>query len=127
MRALPSFAGGGTFSAPGGITVQIPDGDFKSQIQSLSAQPGMGYLNDLVARKDVNWQAVQLAHDQWSYSQSGLTPAGAALLAVAAAVAWAAGGMGAKLIGGTVTTNAKGICLVSPSSAIKTVRLVVLT
>ena len=125
MRALPSFAGGGTFSVPGGISVQIPDGELKGQIQSLSAQPGMGYLNDLVARKDVNWQAVQLAHDQWSYSQSGLTPAGAALLAVA--VTWAAGGMGAKLIGGTVTTNAKGICLVSPSSAIKTARLVVLT
>ena len=125
MRALPSFAGGGTFSVPGGISVQIPDGELKGQIQSLSAQPGMGYLNDLVARKDVNWQAVQLAHDQWSHSQSGLTPAGAALLAVA--VTWAAGGMGAKLIRGTVTTNAKGICLVSPSSAIKTVRLVVLT
>jgi filamentous hemagglutinin len=125
MRALPSFAGGGTFSVPGGISVQIPDGELKGQIQSLSAQPGMGYLNDLAARKDVNWQAVKLAHDQWSYSQSGLTPAGAALLAVA--VTWAAGGMGAKLIGGTVTTNAKGICLFSPSSAIKTVRLVVLT
>jgi filamentous hemagglutinin len=125
MRALPSFAGGGTFSVPGGISVQIPDGELKGRIQSLSAQPGMGYLNDLAARKDVNWQAVKLAHDQWSYSQSGLTPAGAALLAVA--VTWAAGGMGAKLIGGTVTTNAKGICLFSPSSAIKTVRLVVLT
>jgi len=43
------------------------------------------------------------------------------------AVTWATGGMGAKLIGGTVTTNAKGICLVSPSSAIKTARLIVLT
>jgi filamentous hemagglutinin len=40
--ALPSFAGGGTFSAPGGISVQIPEGDFKSQITNLSAQPGMG-------------------------------------------------------------------------------------
>jgi hypothetical protein len=30
--------------------VQIPDGNFKSQIQSLSQQPGMGYLNDLAAR-----------------------------------------------------------------------------
>jgi filamentous hemagglutinin len=88
MRALPSFAGGGTFSVPGGISVQIPDGELKGRIQSLSAQPGMGYLNDLAARKDVNWQAVKLAHDQWSYSQSGLTPAGAALLAVA--VTWAA-------------------------------------
>jgi filamentous hemagglutinin len=57
----------------------------------------MGYLNDLASRKDVNWQAVKLANDQWNYSQSGLTPAGAALLAVA--VTWATGGMGANLIG----------------------------
>ena len=51
----------------------------------------MGYLNDLTARTNVNWQRVKLAHDQWSYSQEGLTPAGAALLGVA--VAWATGGM----------------------------------
>jgi filamentous hemagglutinin len=114
--ALPSFAGGGTFSAPGGISVQIPEGDFKSQITNLSAQPGMGYLNDLVARKDVNWQAVKLANDQWNYSQSGLTPAGAALLSVA--VAWATGGMGASLIGGTVTTTtAAGVTVTTTTTA----------
>ena len=90
--ALPSFAGGGTFSAPGGLSVQIPEGDFKSQISKLSAQPGMGYLNDLAARKDVNWQAVKLANDQWNYSQQGLTPAWAALLSVA--VAWATAAWG---------------------------------
>ena len=28
--ALPTFAGGGTFSAPGGLSVQIPEGNFKS-------------------------------------------------------------------------------------------------
>ena len=101
--ALPTFAGGGTFSAPGGLSVQIPDGDFKSQIATLSAQPGMGYLNDLTARTDVNWQPVKLAHDQWSYSQEGLTPAGAALLGVA--VAWATGGMGASMLGTTGTAT----------------------
>jgi large exoprotein involved in heme utilization and adhesion len=81
--AMPRFSGpqAPRFSAPGGLSVQIPEGDFKSQIASLSAQPGMGYLNDLVARKDVNWQPVKLAHAQWSYKQEGLTPAGAALLA----------------------------------------------
>ncbi len=58
----------------------------------------MGYLNDLVARKDVNWQPVKLAFEQWDYKQEGLTPAGAALLAVA--VAWALPpGVGANLIG----------------------------
>jgi hypothetical protein len=29
--------------------VPIPEGDFKNQIQTLSQQPGMGYLNDLAA------------------------------------------------------------------------------
>ena len=62
--ARPTFAGGGTFSSPGGLSVQISDGDFKSQIATLSAQPGMGYLNDLTARTDVNWQPVKLAHEQ---------------------------------------------------------------
>ena len=114
--ALPTFAGGGTFSAPGGLSVQIPDGDFKTQIATLSAQPGMGYLNDLTARTDVNWQPVKLAHDQWSYSQEGLTPAGAALLGVA--VAWATGGMGANLVGGTVTTTtAAGTTITTTTTA----------
>jgi filamentous hemagglutinin len=44
-----------SFPAPGGITVQIPAGDFRSQIATLSQQPGMGYLNELSARTDVNW------------------------------------------------------------------------
>jgi filamentous hemagglutinin len=114
--ALPSFAGGGTFTAPGGLSVQIPEGNFKNQIQTLSQQPGMGYLNDLAARTDVNWQAVKLANDQWNYSQSGLTPAGAALLG--AAVAWATGGIGANLIGGTVTTTtATGAAVTSYTTA----------
>jgi filamentous hemagglutinin len=75
----------------------------------------MGYLNDLTARTDVNWQPVKLAHDQWSYSQEGLTPAGAALLGVA--VAWATGGMGANLVGGTVTTTVGGVTTVTTTTA----------
>jgi hypothetical protein len=97
---LPSFTGtmNTPFKAPGGITAQIPAGEFRSQIATLSAQPGMGYLNELAARTDVNWQPVKLAHDQWNYKQEGLTPAGAALVAVA--VAWAMpAGAGANLVG----------------------------
>ena len=53
----PSFTGtiNTPFKAPGGITVQIPEGDMRSQIAALSAQPGMGYLNELAARNDVDW------------------------------------------------------------------------
>jgi filamentous hemagglutinin len=58
----------------------------------------MSYLNELAARTDVNWQPVKLAHDQWNFQQEGLTPAGAALVAVA--VAWAMPvGAGANLVG----------------------------
>jgi hypothetical protein len=46
--ALPTFAGEGTFSAPRGISVQIPEGNFKNQIETLSQQPGMG-SSDAVA------------------------------------------------------------------------------
>lgn len=75
---LPSFTRPAkpTFSAPSGLSVQIATGDFKSQINTLSAQPGMGYLNDLAARRDVNWQPVKLAFEQWNYKQEGLPPAG---------------------------------------------------
>ena len=102
--ALPSFTGPNkpVFSAPGGLTVQIADGNFKSQIQTLGQQPGMSYLNDLAARKDVNWQPVKLAYDQWNYQQEGLTPAGAALVAVA--VTWAMGPGGTGVIGNATTT-----------------------
>jgi large exoprotein involved in heme utilization and adhesion len=101
---LPSFTGtvNTPFKAPGGITVQIPEGDFRSQIATLSAQPGMGYLNELTQRNDVNWQPVKLAHEQWNFQQEGLTPAGAALVAVA--VAWAMGPGGAGIIGNATTT-----------------------
>lgn len=91
---LPSFTGTihTPFRAPGGISVQIPAGEFRSQIATLSQQPGMGYLNELAARSDVNWQPVKLAHDKWDFKQEGLTPAGAALIGFA--VAMATGGAG---------------------------------
>jgi hypothetical protein len=102
--ALPSFVGGVAFSAPGGLSVQVPQSaDLKTQIAALSAQPGMGYLGDLAARSDVNWQQVKLAHESWDHTREGLTPAGAALLSVA--VAWATAGTGAEWVGGTVTTS----------------------
>ena len=96
---LPSFTGPTKpfFIAPGGLTVQIPEGDFKTRIAKLAAQPGMDYLNDLAARKDVNWQPVKLAYERWNYQQAGLTPAGAVLLT--AALAWVTGGAGASLVG----------------------------
>jgi filamentous hemagglutinin len=50
----------------------------------------------------VQWDQVALAHDQWNYSQSGLTPAGAALLSIA--IAAYTGGLGVEALGGTGST-----------------------
>ncbi|MBL1377833.1 hypothetical protein [Zobellella iuensis] len=40
---LPRFSGPGlpVFQAPGGLTVQLPAGDFRRQVQKLAGQPGM--------------------------------------------------------------------------------------
>lgn len=73
----------------------------QNQIDLLSAQPGLAYLKDLQANPQVNWEQIKLANEQWSYSQQGLTPAGAALLSIAIAVA--TNGMGAELLGSSTT------------------------
>lgn len=114
---LPSFTGPQrpVFNAPGGLMVQVPAGELSSQIQTLSQQPGMGYLTELSQRSDVDWQPVKLAFDQWSYKQEGLTPAGAALLG--AAVAWATGGMGADLLGQALGTNLTGASALAANAA----------
>ncbi len=85
-------------------TVQIPEGNLKDQIAALGQQPGLEYLKDLASNPSIQWDQVKLAHDSWSYSQQGLTGAGAALLAIAVAIY--TGGMGAELLGGTAGTAA---------------------
>lgn len=115
---LPSFSGPQrpVFNAPGGLMVQVPTGELRTQIQTLSQQPGMGYLTELSQRSDVDWQPVKLAYEQWNYKQEGLTPAGAALLSVA--VAWATGGgMGADLLGQALGTNLTGASALAANAA----------
>jgi filamentous hemagglutinin len=98
----------GNVSLDPGLKVTVQTGsanpspaDLQTQLQSLSSQPGLAYLKDLAANPNVKWEQIRLANEQWSYSQQGLTPAGAALLSIA--VAAATGGMGAGLAGTTGT------------------------
>jgi hypothetical protein len=96
-------------TAEAGSTAQpaatpVAQSSVQSQLDTLSQQPGLSYLSQLQNNPNVNWSQIQLAKDQWSYSQQGLTPAGAALLAIAIAVY--TGGMGAELFG--TTTSAAG-------------------
>ncbi len=89
-----------------------PAPSLQTQVQQLaSANPGLAYLAQLQANPAVKWSELELAQREWSYSQQGLTGAGAALVALA--VAWATGGMGVELLGSTTagTTTLGGVTL----------------
>ena len=79
---LPSTSTGSSTggSAPPTITV-----DLKQQATALATQPGLSYLGNLANSNNVTWQKVQLASQSWNYSQSGLSTAGAAIIAIAVA------------------------------------------
>lgn len=104
---LPRFTGpvAPTFEAPGGLVVQVPLTEEQQQdntnlvnvIDKMSNQQGYGYLKELTERDDVDFSVIRLAEEEWEYEQEGLTPAGAALLALA--VTAATGGTGAGLLG----------------------------
>ncbi|WP_171259238.1 DUF637 domain-containing protein, partial [Acinetobacter baumannii] len=132
---LPNFNGPipPTFKASGGLIVQVPiisnkNNDIRAEVINLANQPGNEYLKGFIARKDVNWEAVKLAQENWDYKSQGLTAAGAAIIVIivtiatmgsgTAAAAGAAGGtaasgttvgLGASMIGTAgVTTTAAG-------------------
>ena len=103
-------------------TVQIPEGNLKDQVAALSQQPGLAYLKDLANDPKIKWDQVKLAHDEWSYSQQGLTPAGAALLSIAVAVA--SGGAAAGFVhslgftGATAAGMTAGMTAMASSAAV---------
>ncbi|WP_269915490.1 two-partner secretion domain-containing protein [Acinetobacter sp. HY1485] len=116
---LPTFNGSGvtsTFKAAGGLEVQIPISEkdskkkeLRDEIVKLAKQPGNEYLNDFIKRDDVNWQEIILAQKDWDYKSQGLTAAGAALLAIALAIATGGAGvaaLGTTAVGATTTTVA---------------------
>lgn len=124
---LPSFNGpvAPTFIANGGLTVQVPvvsgkNNDVRAEVIKLSNQPGNEYLKGLIARKDVNWEAVKLAQESWNYKQQGLTGAGAAIIAIiVVAVTAGAGATAVAALGGTATTLG-GSAVVMSQAAITT-------
>ena len=100
------------------IHVQTATPNGAANVETLSAtlqalatsDPGLGYLQDLAQNPNVDWQAVTLAQDQWDYSQSGLTPVGAAILVIAVTVLTAGAGSAAAATTSTTaaTTTAAG-------------------
>ena len=100
---LPSFTGNSRpeFYAKGGIHVQIPVTEkdaqkrtLKENILELGKIPEYSYLNELAQNNQINWSEIILAQEQWNYTQQGLTGEGAAIVALAVAVATAGTGSG---------------------------------
>jgi filamentous hemagglutinin len=100
---LPTFDGPTSPILNGPVLAQIPQGDFKTQLELLGRQPGMAYIRTIANTNNLNWQPVKLAFEQWDYKQEGLTGAGAILIALAVTVATQ--GVGASLVGPSATTS----------------------
>lgn len=127
---LPKFNQAPTITSPTGVVVAVPvevtvdsNAKAKAAIQKsqeelgkialdLSKQPGYEYLATLDKSNDINWVQVDLIQNNWDYTQEGLTPGAAALIAIAVAVAAGpAGPAGSGLSASMVATNAAGIAL----------------
>lgn len=109
---LPSFNGpvAPKFEAKRGLTVQVPvvsgkNNDVTAELLKLSKQPGNEYLKSLIARKDVNWEAVKLAQENQDYKSQGLTGAGAAIIVLIVTVLTSGAGTAAA----TSVTSATGV------------------
>lgn len=103
----------GSTSGSSGNAAKPPPGqiyDLKSQAQTLAQQPGLAWLGELSQRKDVDWQKIELAQQNWDYKRSGLTQEGAAVVAIVVAiVTWgAASGAGAAAAQGAGMTTTAG-------------------
>ncbi|MGP4716879.1 two-partner secretion domain-containing protein [Psychrobacter sp. T6-6] len=125
--SLPKFNQVPTITSPNGVTVAVPvdvtvdaNNKAKTNIQKssaelgkialdLSKQPGYEYLATLDKTNDINWVQVDLIQKNWDYTQEGLTPGAAALIAIAITIA--AGPAGSGLTASMVATNAAGIAL----------------
>ena len=125
--ALPKFNQAPTITSPNGVVVAVPvevtvDANAKAKAAiekspaelgkialELSKQPGYEYLATLDKNNEINWVQVDLIQKNWDYTQEGLTPGAAALIAIAITIA--AGPAGSGLTASMVATNAAGIAL----------------
>ncbi|KEQ12221.1 DUF637 domain-containing protein [Endozoicomonas numazuensis] len=67
-------------------------------LMTLSENPRLAWLSKLSEQNDIQWQAVEAAHERWDHKSQGLTSLGAALIAVA--VGSVTAGYGSAMAGG---------------------------
>ncbi|MFH1913215.1 MAG: hemagglutinin repeat-containing protein, partial [Pseudomonadota bacterium] len=97
-----------TLTTAEGVTVEYKEtGNLQQDIAQLAQAPGLEWMAEVAARDDVNWQAVQEVHDQWSKSDSGIGGPGMQLVSLAMAVALSMTGVGTG-VAGTLVGSAQG-------------------
>ena len=100
-------------------SIQTGTGELGKIALNLSKQPGYEYLAALDKTNDINWVQVDLIQKNWNYTQEGLTPGAAALIAIAVAVAlhgMDGGGVATSLLGQTSGAAASGSAAAIPST-----------
>ncbi|MGI9282615.1 MAG: DUF637 domain-containing protein, partial [Endozoicomonas sp.] len=67
-------------------------------LMTLRQNPRLTWLAELSEQNDIQWQAVEMAHENWDHKSQGLTSLGAAVIAVA--VGCVTAGYGTAMAGG---------------------------
>lgn len=103
-----SIVGGFAVEALRGVNVQYtgdPDLSTDEQLDKIANLPGMEWINDVRSSPDVNWLEILDEHEEWRKTSRSLSPAFAAVIAIAVAVVTGgAGAAAAGAIGATGTT-----------------------
>lgn len=90
-----SIVGGLSVEALNGISVEY-EGDpalsLDQQLDEISGMEGMSWVNDVRNHPDVDWNAVALAQEQWYDKNTSISPAFAALITIAVAIATSGAG-----------------------------------
>ena len=80
-------SGGLTITTQDGVVVEYREaGTLDESLAQLAGTPGLDWLDELRGRDDVNWQAIQEAHEAWDHKAQGLTGVASALIAIAIAL-----------------------------------------
>ncbi|MFA0813638.1 hemagglutinin repeat-containing protein, partial [Microbulbifer epialgicus] len=100
-----SIVGGFSVEAVGGISVEYegnPELSLDEQIAELSKLEGMEWMAEVRTNfPDADWTAIELQYDKWNESSTSISPAFAAVITVAMAVA-----SGGSSLAGTTWWNA---------------------
>ncbi|QJB56875.1 DUF637 domain-containing protein [Pseudodesulfovibrio sp. zrk46] len=82
-----------TITTPEGVTVEFKEssGDVRKDVELLANAEGLEWMADLLERDDVDWQAVQEFHDEWSKSDGGLGAGGMLIVSLIASAVTAGG------------------------------------